>query len=104
MARGRRNDPGGFTAQFCCRIVIEDLTSTLKMTFGHTMAFRRRRDQNLDVLSRPYLWNQGRIEPTEFVVNSDASSRLLAAAPCSSCAWRVREPSSERPETSTTFA
>lgn len=57
MVRGQEERPEEFDAVYCYRVVVEGVISALKRLFGHTVASSRRRNQNVEVLCRPILWN-----------------------------------------------
>lgn len=62
MVRRQKNDPQGFKAVHCYRVVIEGVISALKRLFGHTVASKKRHNQNVEVLCRLILWNYGRVD------------------------------------------
>jgi transposase len=64
MILRQRNDPEGFKAVYCYRVVIEGIISALKRMFGHKIASKKRHNQDLEILCRLVLWNYGRVSMT----------------------------------------
>ena len=62
MVRRQKNDPHGFKAVHCYRVVVEGVISALKRLFGHTVASKKRHNQNVEVPCRLILWNYGRVD------------------------------------------
>lgn len=61
MVHRQHEDPVGFKAVHCYRVVVEGIISALKRLFGHTVASKKRHNQNVEVLCRLILWNYGRV-------------------------------------------
>lgn len=62
MVRRQLENPAEFKAVHCYRVVIEGIISALKRLFGHTVASRKRHNQNVEALCRLILWNYGRVD------------------------------------------
>jgi len=61
MILRQRNDPEGFKAVYCYRVVVEGVISALKRMFGHKIASKKRHKQNLEMLCRLVLCNYGTV-------------------------------------------